>query len=524
MKKYIYILTAACLTLTSCNGWLTELAPGTSTVDESFTVGENAIQITNGCYSPLMYEQNSTYYPEWFIGDIASDDALKGGGGLADGPAYYQLDNFKTITDNVFVWDFYRGQFLGIQRCNFALKIIQGMEKDDVLTDKLRSRLLGEVYFLRGYYYFRLVRAFGGVPKVDFWIENSDQWIQPRASADAIWELIISDFQKAEEMLWKKGEYPAADLGRATQGAAQAMLLKSYLYRHDYANAEIYGKKVIDSGEYDLVDDYFFQFLLEGENGKESIFEIQFNYEGYGDYGWGRSSGNFTGILTRSRNPQYGNGWGFNHPTQNLYNEYENGDPRRDLTIYDPEADVVNNPTAVLAASDELYLGNRYLNRKTIWINADGTFTKLAHQSRCPLNRKEIRYADVLLMYAEACVKNGNTGQAEWALEEVRARARAMSANPATMLPKFPNYGYTDLEKAIRHERRVELAMEGHRWFDIVRWGVAKEVMDAYKASESIEVRSEMADFQKGKHELLPIPLREMDRNKWGQDQQNPGY
>ena len=514
MKKYIYIFVVTCLTITSCNDWLTELAPGTSTIEENFTVGENAIQVTNGCYSPLMYEQNSTYYPEWFIGDIASDDALKGGGGLGDGPAYYQLDNFKTITDNSFVWDFYKGQFLGVQRCNFALNQIQEMGKDSVLTDDLRERLLGEVYFLRGYYYFRLVRAFGGVPKIDFWIENSDQWIQPRATADAIWELVIGDFQKAEEMLWKKSAYPVADLGRATQGAAQAMLLKSYLYRHNYIEAEKYGKKVIDSGEYDLVDDYFFQFVLEGENGRESIFEIQFNYEGYGDYGWGKSSGNFTGILTRSRNAIYGNGWGFNHPTQNLYDEYEEGDPRRDLTIFNP-------PTA---EADELYLDNKYLNRKTMWINADGSFTPLAHQSRCPLNNKQIRYADVLLMYAEACVKNGNTVQAEWALEKVRARARAMSAEPATMLPKFPNYGYTDLEKAIRHERRVELAMEGHRFFDIVRWGIAKEVMDAYKDSESIEVRSEMADFQVGKHELLPIPVREMDRNKWGPAQQNPGY
>ena len=518
MKNYIYIFTAACLTLTSCNGWLTELSPGVSTIDENFINGKQAVQAANGCYSPLMYEQNDTYFPEWFIGDIASDDALKGGGGIGDGPDYYQLDNFKTITDNNFVWSYYKNQYLGIQRCNLALKYIPNVPKDSVLTDAMRIRLLGEIYFLRGYYYFRLVRAFGGVPKVDFFVENSDQWIQPRASADTIWNFVISDFKKAEEMLWVKSAYPAADLGRATKGAAQAMLLKSYLYRHDYANAEIYGKKVIDSGEYELVDNYFFQFLLEGENGSESIFEIQYNYEGYGDYGWGRSSGNFTGILTRSRNPQKGNGWGFDHPTQNLFDEFETGDPRRNLSIFDPGTPQV---------ADELYLGNRYLNRKTMWINADGSFTPLAHQSRCPLNRKEIRYADVLLMYAEACAENGNTGQAKWALEEVRARARAMSTAPATMLPKFPNYnGYTDadLVKAIRHERRVELAMEGHRFFDIVRWGIAKEVMDAYKAQESIEVRSEMADFIVGKHELLPIPLREMDRNKWGHDQQNPGY
>ncbi|MDR1542825.1 MAG: RagB/SusD family nutrient uptake outer membrane protein [Prevotellaceae bacterium] len=514
MKKYIYILTAACL-LTACNDWLREFPPTTKTLEDAFVVGEDAVAMTTGCYSPLMYEQNDTYYPEWYIGDIMSDDALKGGGSIADGGQYYELDNFKINSDNNFIWSYYKAQYLGIQRCNLALRVVDDIPADGVLTDAMRTRLKGEIHFLRGFYYFRLVRIFGKVPKVDFVVENSEQWIQPRANVADLWEFVVSDFKKAEEWLPKKSEYAPEDLGRATQGVAQAMLLKSYLNLHDYPNAEIYGKRVIDSREYTLVADYESQFMLDGENGAESIFEIQYNYEGFGDYGWGKSSGNFTGILTRSRNPEYGNGWGFNHPTQNLYDEFENGDPRRDFSIWQLPAGVSPSPS-------EVYLGNAYLNRKTMWINPDGTFTKLAHQSRCPLNIKQIRYADVLLMYAEACVETGNTSEAEWALEEVRARARAMTSDPTTMLPQFPNYGITDLKTAIRHERRCELAMEGHRWFDLLRWGTAKETMDAYRESESPEVQAEMSVFQARKHELLPIPVYEMDRNKW--TEQNPGY
>lgn len=143
---------------------------------------------------------------------------------------------------------------------------------------------------------------------------------------------------------------------------------------------------------------------------------------------------------------------------------------------------------------------------------AGNTIYPLSHASRGPINTKVIRYADVLLMYAEACVENDNTTTAKWALEEVRKRARGSNT---AILPAFPNYrGYTDIKpdliKAIRHERRIELAMEGHRWFDLTRWGIAKEVMDAYKATETPEVKQQMADFIAGKHELFPIPEEEI--------------
>jgi hypothetical protein len=373
-------------------------------------------------------------------------------------------------------------------------------------------------------YYFNLVRAFGGVPLVDFVIESSNDWQQPRASAEDIYDFIIADLEDANDRLWKKSAYPEEDLGRATRGAAQAMLLKTNLYIHNYPEAERWGDSIIASNEYGLVPDYADNFTVEGENGWESVFEIQYASDPTGDYGGsngeggdGYTRGTFSVILTRSRSSLLGGGWGFNKPTQNLYDEYEANDPRRDITILNPSDDQIENPV------EEIYLGSRYLNRKTGMYDENNVAIELSHPSRGPLNRKEIRYADVLLMYAEACAENGNLAGAKSALEEVRLRARHGNTG---ILPEFPDYnGYSDtredLIQAIRHERRVELAMEGHRWYDICRWGVAKEVMDAYKASETPEAQSHMAEFISGKHELLPIPSKEIELNPM---EQNPLY
>ena len=178
------------------------------------------------------------------------------------------------------------------------------------------------------------------------------------------------------------------------------------------------------------------------------------------------------------------------------------------MTILNPTDEQIETP------EQEIYLGSRYLNRKYALLNDDGTYYKLTHASRGPINNKVIRYADVLLMYAEACCETGNLSEAKEALEEVRSRARGNNSN---ILPPFPYGSYVDnvdgLRQAIRHERRVELAMEGHRWFDICRWGIAKEVMDAYKATETPEVQSQMATFIKGTNELFPLPSQEENLN-----------
>ena len=527
MKNFIKILSIALILvagLSSCENWLTEPSPAVTELSDYFSAGETGIFATNGAYVPLTWEFNGVYYSEFFIGDIMSDDALKGGQNTSEGLEAYDLDNFKTLTNNAIALEYYRTQYQGIGRCNLALQEVPNINPDSTMTEEIQSRLIGELKFLRAMYYFRLVRLYGGVPLVDYVIDSEDKWQQPRAHIDTVYDFIEADLLDANNRLWLKSDYAAADLGRATKGAAQALLLKVNLYRHQYDEAESWGDSIMASGQYDLYPDYKSNFLIENENGLESVFEVQYLEDPTSDYGEGNgfTRGTFTTILTRSRSSHLGGGWGWDKPTQNLYDAYTEGDIRRDVTILNPSDDKIETP------EEEIYLGSRYLNRKTGWYDEEGEAYELDHQSRGPLNRIDIRYADVLLMYAEAACENDNLAGAKAALNRIRERADTTELKTDTtklILKPFPYGKYTDtkddLREAIRAERRVELAMEGHRWYDIVRWGIAAEVMNAYKASETSEVQSHMADYVKGKHELLPIPAKEIELNPM---KQNPNY
>lgn len=540
MKKYINYIACAMLatSLTSCHDWLTEDTPGTTKLKEAFTSLDVATEFANGVYVPLEWEYNGkTYYPEWFIGDVVSDDALKGGQYLQDMAVVRDMENFKTTTDNQLLLGYYRAQWQGIARANLAIQEIPDTRINEGEEATL-TRLVGECKFLRAYYYFRLCRVFGGMPLVDFVVDSDSKWHQERSSQDATYAFILKDLEDAEAVLPLKSKYPAADLGRATKGAAQAMLMKVNLYRGGFlaqsGNAEAakacyeeavkWGKKVVESNEYDLDGAYFTNFLLKGENDKESVFEIQYTEDptsDYGEDGDGSTRGTFTLILQRSRSKHFGQtGWGFNKPTENLFNEYEPNDPRRDETIWRPAEGEMDTP------AQEIYLDDSLCNRKYA-MYTDGTnggSYYLTHDSRGPLNNKQIRYSDVLLMYAEACCEIGDLPTAKWALKKVRDRV-GLPAFPYTAIIQGKSVTYQDnqedLRKAIRHERRVELAMEGHRWFDLCRWGIAKETMDAYLAGESTEAQAESAPFIKGKHELFPIPAEEIAITGI---EQNPNY
>lgn len=541
-KALIYsALALATLSLSSCNDWLTEETPGTTKVSEFFTSLSTAEAVVNAAYVPMTWEFGTTYYPEWYFGDIVSDDALKGGQDINDGADLRELENFKANSDNEILLEYYRAQWQGIQRANLAIDEIPTTrietEGDEAEKQaKYRDRYLGEAYFLRGFYYFRLARMFGGMPLIDYVIKSSNQWAQTRSTMDETLNFAIKDFKRAENLLWKKDKYSNEELGRATKGAAQAMLLKANLYRADYlrnagneteaqkyfAEAAKWGKEVIQSRQYSLWPNYFDNFRLANENGRESVFEIQYAEEATSDYGGeGYTRGTMTTILQRSRSSAFGEaGWGYNRPTQNLYNEYEAGDARRDETILVPTDEQIETP------AQEIYCGDRMLNRKYAMYNdgANGGIYKLAHATRSPKNNIQIRYADVLLMYAEACCESGDLPSAKSALKEVRDRA-GLSQFPYTAVIQGQtvtfNDNQEDLRKAIRHERRVELAMEGHRWFDLTRWGIAKETMDTYMAGETEEAKELYGTFQKGKHELFPIPSKEIDLSGI---EQNPNW
>ena len=530
------VLVLGSLFLTGCKDYLTEIEPGKTLLDDYYTSTAAAVQNVTGCYTPLMWEFNNTYCSEWFIGDIASDDAIKGGGSTTDMADAYDIENWRTTSQNTLLLDFYRANFQGIGRCNLAKEFIENMPIgiDEEFTPEMKERLLGEVCFLRAFYYFRLLRVFAGVPMPLKVLRSSEDWGMPRASVNEVYTQILSDLEMANQYLWKKSAYPEADLGRATKGAAQAMLMKTNLYMASpywqkygitkapadcYKDAKAWGDSIITSNEYDLCPDYVDNFTVAGENGIESVFEIQYAEVAWGDYGegFGFTAGSFTQILTRSRNSEIGGGWGFNHPTQNLYNEFEAGDPRRDVAIMIPSVEI---DSAYTPQSDETYLGNNMLNNKYGMYRdpkgVGGGYGKWSlHASRGPLNNKQIRYADVLLMYAEACLGMGNTGLAKDMIDAVRARvglAPVPAADDATL----------------RHERRCELAMEGHRWFDLVRWeGVAgtglKAHMDAYKLTETADAQHHMQEFVAGKHEIFPIPQEEIQLNPTPMEQ-NPKY
>ena len=557
----IIVLSLLVLSLPSCKDYLTEQAPGQTTLNDYFTTTAAAVQTVTAAYTPLMWEFNETYCSEWFIGDIASDDALKGGGSTSDMADVYDIENWRTTSQNSLLKDFYRAQYQGIARANLAIKYISDMEVgiDENFTQAMKDRLLGEAYYLRGYYYFRLVRIFAGVPLVTTVIDNSDNWPVERASVETIFNQILSDMEQANKLLPVKSSslYTSEDLGRATKGAAQAMLLKTNLYMASpywrgqdgvtrtgiakaqsecYTDAKAWGDSIITSGEYDLCPNYEDNFTIAGENGIESVFEIQYadvfwsSYAGEGDpIHFGYTAGSFTQTLVRSRSTLIGSGWGFNHPTWDLYNEFETNDSiRRSAAIinpYDPAwiKSVTGDPTSVLVQNEaeEGYLGNFLLNNKYAVYRAEdgGGYGKrpYSHDSRGPLNNRQIRYADVLLMYAEACLGSGDAGTALTYIDKVRDRVGLASAGSATI-------------ETLRHERRCELAMEGHRWFDLVRWeGVdgngLKAHMDAYRDKESAEVRGHINEFIAGKHEIFPIPNEEISLNPTAQPmQQNPEY
>ncbi len=490
MKKTIFF-SISILLAASCKKEFLDRDPiGKLTSSTFFTTEDHAVQSVNAIYQQLRVWETHAF---GFLGatDIMSDDADKGST-LNDGLYLKDLDDFIHTADNTAVKSIWTGYFQGVARANMAIDKIPAI----AMNEKLKARLIGEAKFFRAYYYFNLVRWFGDIPLITKPLTPTE-FEQRRASAADVYALIEKDLQEAAAVLPEKSQYASSDMGRATKGAALSYLAKVYLTKGDFAKAEKYATDVINSKEYSLFPSYGDQFLIENENCSESIFEIQatlINAETLGSLQWNQIQG-----VRGTPNL----GWGFNRPSDDLLAVYEPGDPRREATIL-YIGEVLPDGTALVEDNPEMF--NERYNQKA-W-----TPQHLGFQENSPGNIRIFRYADLLLIAAEAKNENNKSSEAIDILNEIRKRARGTL--PANLVLKNLTSQGKDLDRqAIWKERRIELAMEQHRWFDLLRQKRAADVM----------VAAGKKDFVKDKHELLPIPQTEIDITN-GLLSQNKGY
>lgn len=430
---------------------------------------------------------------------IRSDDADKGST-PTDGPTSLEMDNFNITSNNVLANDLWRGYFNIVNRSNIVLdKVAKDLDPGTPAESKVFAE--AEAKFLRGYAYFMLVRFFGRVPLIDKVFDDPvAQSNVVQSEPAAIYTLIESDLQFAGSNLplsWDPSKFP----GRATRGAANGTLAKVYLTRQNWSAAQSTANLVITSQQYNLTTPYDDIFKETGENSKESVFEIQAT----ANLTEKRSFGSQFASIQAVRGTGIWNlGWGFNIPSPQLEGTYETGDPRKARTI------LYAGGTSVFGEVVPTGLPNTRYNHK-IHSNP-ATRNALLDNFSYWMNIRILRYADVLLMYAEAANEVGGTANTTAALEALNSvRKRARGTTPG-VLPDITITDQAQLREIIRHERRVELAMEHERFFDLVRWGIAGQVL-----------QNAGKNFVTGKHELLPIPFAQIDISK-GVLKQNFGY
>ena len=502
--KYL-ITTFTCITLLlliSCEKELDKL-PLLGELESNFYKTEtDALNALSAAYDPLQYNYtNSVYHFRWFFGDFASDDAIKGGSGTFDQPQLEAISTLLTTPNNIHINADWTGKYIGVYRCNLVLEKIPTIDKE-ALDDNLKARILAEARFLRAYYYFELVTTYGGVPLVESLLSPSE-YNQARATATEIWDFIEQDLLAAIPDLLLRGEYGAEDLGRATKGSAQSLLTKSYVYQSKWSEAQAMAENVINSGQYSLDENYQNIFTKSGENGPGSIFEIQRSPlgGGYWESVNGANEGNLANIYQLPRG-QFG-GWGFNIPQQDFVDAFEAEDPRLKASVFMVGDTLGDRGVFTKAATgfDHDYYAKKYFVNRSEHEEINIGDPSMNGES----NDRVIRYADLLLFHAEAAYHSGQETVAQNSLNMVRARARR-GASPFVLPDVYA--GGQELLDAIYNERRVELGLEGIRFFDLVRQGRAGEILSG---------------FQVGKHEVFPIPQQQIDLSN-GVLIQNSGY
>jgi len=495
------------LFMVSCKKSFLEIDPqGQLTELQALKDPEAADKLVGGVYNTLYFGgfDITTVGFLWVMAnDVASDDADKGSTPSDFGPAG-EIDNFTHTPNNFLFNNIWNGHYAGIARANRAIDILNQSTFDAATKNKL----LGEARFIRGLYYFNLVRFFGGVPKLirvpDPSEGNKDEF-QTRASAAEIYAVIVEDLQFAADNLPLKGT-ANTQTGRANKGAAQSYLAKVYLYQKNWQKAFELSQAVINSGKYSLVPDYNFIFRekpvggVGGNNNTESIFEVQTGI----NVGQNAVSPLFSnGQGARSRGGWNDLGFGLNTPSADLASAYETGDTRRNATIIFINPTVPGNSTGTILwdgfriPSKDSVENDRY-SYKAYHSPIAESPQLTANKDTKPKNIRLMRYAEVLLIYAEAAAMIGNASEATAKLNMVRSRAN---------LPPS-----TGTQANVWKERRTELAMEQDRFLDLVRQGRAGAVLRAHGKA-----------FVDGKHELFPIPQAQRDLSG-GRLSQNPGY
>lgn len=483
-KQIIFFLAISVILVTSCKKYLSVDPPYAQDAENYFKTPDDFERALTGAYDLLQ----GSFLSLW-IGEIASDNSIAGGESVNDSQGLHQIDNMTHGGVNNELRNLMRWNYTGITRVNYI------MENKDNIDFSGKEQILAEAKFLRAFYYFELVKVFGDVPLiVDKRIGIEEARQLPRSPKSEVYAQIEADLIAAASVL----SPVASQKGRATKGAAQALLGKVYLYQNKFTEAASILDEVRNSGLYSLIADYGQLFTVNNENNSETVFDIQYTGLEGGSYGClicleGNAAPGFQGIR-QYNGPVYGDGNSYNLPTQELYNAFSPIDPRRGHTILDIEAFIAAQPDpgsityAIGAGGHTGYYNNKYIKRQGEIGLPDNDLTS-------PVNYRVIRYADVLLMAAEAHYKIGNNLLAQQLVNQIRVRAG---------IPGISVQSINDIYK----ERRLELSGEGHRFFDLVRSGQAEQYIPG---------------FVTGKHELFPIPQVEIDL-AGGNWQQNPGY
>ncbi len=490
MKKLYIKISMIIISLTafaSCSDDFVNVDSNDVNSEDYFNSEEDYQNALIGAYDLLQ-----ATYINVMLGEIASDNTLAGGESATDVIGIQEIDDMIHTPVNSNLRDLWGWMYGGVNRTNFILEF---QDKTDFSG---KEQVIAQARFLRAYYYFELVKWFGDVPlAVDKQILFGEESSYVRTPASEVYAQIELDLMYAADNL----PLVQTETGRVTKGAAQALLGKAYLYQEKFSEAAQALETVIQSGTYSLVTDYNTIFEAEGENSTESVFEVQYtDLEGAGFGCLQCSEGNIAVGFSGVRNyegPDFTSGFSFNVPVQEAYDAFDSDDPRRDIAILNIDAWA----TATGATFGTGFEHTGYFNKKYIpRTRSDQALADLNLTN--PNNYRSIRYADVLLMAAEANNRGGiDEAKAQGYLNDVRRRAFGDDLHDITATG-------ASLTNAIYLERRLELIGEGHRFFDLVRTGKAVQ---------------EISGFQAGKHELFPIPAIEIQLagNVWAQ---NPGY